>query len=143
MNECVNIQMQMVWQVIFEVIVSIFSYCESLCCYEYSSTIAFRVDKELIGLIWLAQNTHISHIHILFLRNHIDKKHPSQTSDLFNDSHIVESWFWIKTSTHSSIPFISLCIFPLLNSHLLMLIREWLMIWLIRSVGVCWKNWCW
>ena len=45
MNECVNIQMQMVWQVIFEVIVSIFSPCESLCCYEHFSTIKFRVDR--------------------------------------------------------------------------------------------------
>ena len=27
-----------------------FSYCESLGCYEHSSTIAFRADKELIGL---------------------------------------------------------------------------------------------
>ena len=50
MNECVIIQMQMVWKAIFEVIVHMFSHCESVCCYEHSSTIAFRVDKELIGL---------------------------------------------------------------------------------------------
>ena len=51
MNECVNNQMQMVWKAIFEVIVHMFNHCESVYCYEYSSTIKFRVDKELIGLI--------------------------------------------------------------------------------------------
>ena len=50
MSECINIQMQMVWKVIFEVIVSMFSPCESVCCYEYPSTIDFRIDKEWIGL---------------------------------------------------------------------------------------------
>ena len=50
MDECVNNQMQMVWQVIFEVIVGMFSYCELVCCYEHPSTIDFRIDKELIGL---------------------------------------------------------------------------------------------
>ena len=93
MNECVNNQMQMVWKVIFEVIVIIFSPCELVCCYEHSSTIEFRVDKELIGLID-EFITLISHIHILFLKTtgirNILHRNPS-TSDLFSHSYIVES----------------------------------------------------
>ena len=50
MNGGVNIQMQMVWNVGFEVIVRMFSHCELVCCYEHSSTIMFSVDQELIGL---------------------------------------------------------------------------------------------